>query len=105
MKQRAGSRATALCCSDFGMRTAPASRRIAIPIWCFSRAMPGRSTVPSMNGRISSSSTCWNGSHRKRALQQILLGNQRAESIVVGDEAADEFVQPVFEDLVHAAVF
>src|SRR5580765_6748043 len=38
------------------------------------------------------------------ASHQILLGHGGAESVVVGDEAADELVQPVLEDLVHAAV-
>src|SRR5262250_675567 len=39
-----------------------------------------------------------------RRLDQILIGNRGPEPVVVGDESADEFVQPALEDLVDAAV-
>src|SRR5262245_65911290 len=40
----------------------------------------------------------------QRRSHQILLGDGGAEAVVVGDEAADELVQAVLENLVHAAV-
>ena len=39
-----------------------------------------------------------------RLRHQVLLRDQRAEVVVVGDERADEFVQAGLEDLVHPAV-
>src|SRR5262249_35243023 len=36
--------------------------------------------------------------------RQILLGDGNTESIVVADEIADELMQPILENLLHAAV-
>src|SRR5262249_25546071 len=40
----------------------------------------------------------------RHRLCQILLGDGGGEPVVVGDESADELVQPVLEYLLHAAV-
>jgi hypothetical protein len=42
--------------------------------------------------------------HRSAILHQILFGDRGAESIVVGNEPADEFVQSVLENLLDAGV-
>src|SRR5678816_1579852 len=45
------------------------------------------------------------GDRRGATSHKILIGDGRAEPVVVGDELADELMQAGLEDLVHAAVF
>src|SRR5262249_57077797 len=82
-------------------RHGPRKRAIQYPVSPvgFLRARSGGQRV--LDCPLARAMTAENGAAPSH---QILLREGGAEPVVVGDELADELVQPGLEDLVHAAV-